>query len=124
MASHISGESPYGSDDEWDVEEAFIPYSLCSLIENPSFAVEVDPYYVVKNNEYGLIGSCNGLICFAGVSITREYYEYWFRLWNPATRKTSPNFGFFSIVPTALPLLMMAITNSTLVVMITLELIR
>lgn len=46
MASHISGESPYGSDDEWDVEEAFIPYSLCSLIENPSFAVEVDPYYL------------------------------------------------------------------------------
>ncbi|KAI5428567.1 F-box/kelch-repeat protein At3g23880 [Lathyrus oleraceus] len=87
-------ESPYGSDDEYDVDEGFIPYSLGSLIENPSFAVEVDPYYMVKNYEYRLIGSCNGLICFVGENLTSEYYEFWLRLWNPATRTKSPKLGF------------------------------
>ncbi|CAK8542440.1 unnamed protein product [Lathyrus sativus] len=55
-------ESPYGNDDEYDVDEAFIPYSVSSLIKNPSFSVEVDPYYMVKNYEYRLVGSCNGLV--------------------------------------------------------------
>ncbi|XP_058754634.1 F-box/kelch-repeat protein At3g23880-like [Vicia villosa] len=94
---HIPGESPYGSDDDYDVDEAFIPYSLCSLIDNPSFSLEIDPYYLVKNLNYRLIGSCNGLICLEGNSITREYYECWFRLWNPATKTTSPKFGFLRL---------------------------
>ncbi|XP_058754613.1 F-box/kelch-repeat protein At3g23880-like [Vicia villosa] len=94
----IPGESPSGSDDEWEVEEGFIPYFVSSLVENPSFAVAVDPYYVVKNHEYRLIGSCNGLICLVGESITDgEYYEYSFHLWNPATRTTSPKFGFLRL---------------------------
>ncbi|XP_058754615.1 uncharacterized protein LOC131627776 [Vicia villosa] len=40
-----------------------------------------------------MVGSCNGLICLAGDYFIREYKDHWLRLWNPATRTTSPKFG-------------------------------
>lgn len=52
---------------------------------------------MVKNYKYSLIGSCNGFICLKGDSITCEYYECWFQLWNPAIKTTSPKFGFLRI---------------------------
>ncbi|XP_058739912.1 F-box/kelch-repeat protein At3g23880-like [Vicia villosa] len=87
----IPGESPY----ECEYECCVIPYSISSLLENPSFDLSVDSYDMVQHKECSkTIGSCNGLVCLIGESNIREYKEYWFRLWNPATRTTSPKFGF------------------------------
>ncbi|XP_058741960.1 F-box/kelch-repeat protein At3g06240-like [Vicia villosa] len=94
----IPGESPYGSDDECEYECGVIPYSISSLLNNPSFALSVDSYYLVQHKECSnMIGSCNGLTCLVGESNIREYKEYWFWLWNPATRTTSPKFGFLCL---------------------------
>ncbi|CAK8542453.1 unnamed protein product [Lathyrus sativus] len=94
----IPGESPYGSDDESECARGIIPHSISSLIENPSFTVYVDSFYIVEDKGcYSMVGSCNGLICLAGFTSTREYLEDWFQLWNPATRTTSPKFGFLRL---------------------------
>ncbi|XP_058754648.1 F-box/kelch-repeat protein At3g23880-like [Vicia villosa] len=96
----IPGESPYGSDDECEYECCVIPYSISSLLENPSFALSVDSYDMVQHKECSkTIGSCNGLVCLSGESIIRADKECWFRLWNPATRTTSPKFGFLRYYP-------------------------
>jgi F-box interacting protein len=47
-----------------------------------------------------LAGSCNGLICLIGEDLVTstaecEEFEYWFRLWNPATRAISEKIGCF-----------------------------
>ncbi|XP_050912078.1 F-box/kelch-repeat protein At3g23880 [Lathyrus oleraceus] len=96
--THIPGESPYGSDDEAEYERGVIPYSIRSLLENPSFALSIDSFYLVQDKGCSdIVGSCNGLICLIGESNIREYKEYWFRLWNPSTRTTSPKFGFLRL---------------------------
>lgn len=42
-----------------------------------------------------MVGSCNGLLCLFGSSNTTEYQNYWFHIWNPATRKISERLGSF-----------------------------
>ncbi|XP_058739921.1 F-box/kelch-repeat protein At3g23880-like [Vicia villosa] len=79
------------------VDEGFIPYSVCTLIQNPSFSIQVDPYFTVKNYEYRFIGSCNGFICFVGENLTSDYYNFWLQLWNPATRTKSQKLGFIRV---------------------------
>ncbi|XP_058737409.1 F-box/kelch-repeat protein At3g23880-like isoform X2 [Vicia villosa] len=96
--THIQGESPYDSDDECEYECGVIPYSVSSLLENPSFDLSVDSYYLVQHKGCSnIVGSYNGLICLSGESYGREYYECWFRLWNPATQATSPKLGFLRL---------------------------
>ncbi|XP_058754612.1 F-box/kelch-repeat protein At3g23880-like [Vicia villosa] len=90
-----TGESPYGSDND---VHGVIPHSISSILENPWFTLYVDSDYLVEDKGCSsMVGSCNGLICLDGLTGTREYYEYWFRLWNPATRTTSPKFGFLRL---------------------------
>jgi len=73
---------------EYDV--AVAPYSIRSLIENPSFNLTVDPYYELKPTGCcDIVGTCNGLICLVA------YPEILFCLWNPSTRETSKSFGHF-----------------------------
>ncbi|XP_058741961.1 F-box/kelch-repeat protein At3g23880-like [Vicia villosa] len=85
----------YGSFIGFDYERGVIPYSVNSLLDNPSFDFSVDSYYLVQDKGCSnIVGSCNGLICLVGEYNTYEYYEYLFRLWNPATGTTSPKFGF------------------------------
>ncbi|XP_058741957.1 F-box/kelch-repeat protein At3g23880-like [Vicia villosa] len=93
-AKHIRGESPYGSDDESEHECGVIPYSISSLVDNPSFNLSVDSYQLVEDKGCSrMVGSCNGLICLAGDYLIREYKDHWLRLWNSATITTSPKFG-------------------------------
>jgi len=93
----INGESPYSSEDDYEIDSGVIPYSICSLIHNPSFTLSADPYYPVIKGCTRVVGSCNGLICLTDDSFNGEYREYWFRLWNPSTRTTSPILGNFCI---------------------------
>ncbi|XP_058733818.1 F-box/kelch-repeat protein At3g23880-like [Vicia villosa] len=77
-----------------------IPCPIRRLIENPSFNLFIDPCYQWNDKGWShIIGFCNGLICLVGDSFnfTHWYPEYWLRLWNPATRITSPKFGNFRI---------------------------
>lgn len=56
-----------GSNDEYEMDCGAIPYSIHSLIDNPTMTLDVDPYYMVKDKEYSrILGSCNGLICLGG----------------------------------------------------------
>ncbi|KEH41203.1 hypothetical protein MTR_1g046600 [Medicago truncatula] len=85
----IKGDSSNGSDDEYNKDFSVVPYSLHSLVQNPSFTLSVQPYYLI-------IGPCNGLICLEGGSYSfYDYQEYWLRLWNPATKEITPKFGYF-----------------------------
>jgi F-box interacting protein len=100
---HIEGESPEGSDDEDEVDYSIIPYSISSFLDNPSFTLFADHRYLLDEKDCtGIAGSCNGLICLTGFryfpATSTLYYienEYWFRLWNPATRAISEKFGYF-----------------------------
>ena len=47
----IKGESPDGSDDEYDKDFSVFPYSLHSLLQNPSFTLSVQPYYLMKDKQ-------------------------------------------------------------------------
>jgi len=94
--TEIPGESPYGSNDEWDLDYCIVPCPIHCLIENPSFSLSVDDYYHLNDKGCSrIVGSCNGLICLAGDSFTSGFQEYWFRLWNLATRTTSKKIGYF-----------------------------
>lgn len=100
ISHHITdltpGDSSDGSDDVPGLDCSVVPYSMHHLIENPSFTFSIDPYYHLVNKDcYRMVGTCNGLICLSDYSVTDEYREYWFRLWNPATRTTSAIFGRF-----------------------------
>jgi len=83
-----------------EVDYSVVPYPMSRLIENPTetFPIPVDPYHFVSGKECSaIVGTCNGLICLSGENYnpTNDYTEYWLRLWNPATRTTSPKFGHF-----------------------------
>ncbi|XP_058779736.1 F-box/kelch-repeat protein At3g23880-like [Vicia villosa] len=94
----VTTEFQNGSYSFTECEQGIIPYSVSSLLENPSFALSVDSHHLVQDKGCSyIVGSCNGLVCFAGETVTMEYYEFWFRLWNPATRTTSPRLGFFRL---------------------------
>jgi hypothetical protein len=95
----ITEHTTYTSDGvEFDL--SVIPCPIRRLIDNPSFTLSVDSYYMLKDKGcLNVVGSCNGLICLAGHSgnsFTGEYRGYWFCIWNPATRTISEKFGYFS----------------------------
>ncbi|CAL5192165.1 unnamed protein product [Lathyrus oleraceus] len=61
--------------------------------------LETDPWIIVSNvNFHGwmdncqVVGSCNGLLC---LFFHYRYQNYWFCLWNPATRTLSEKLGTF-----------------------------
>ncbi|XP_045830237.1 F-box/kelch-repeat protein At3g23880-like [Trifolium pratense] len=98
----IKGESPYGSDDESEVDHSIIPYSIHSFLDNPSFTLFADHHYLLNEKDCSFVaGSCNGLICLYGFRFSPTYtihhqtHEYWLRLWNPATRAISEKIGCF-----------------------------
>jgi len=71
-------------------------------MDNPSFTLIADPgSLLIEKDCSGIAGSCNGLICLTGYrSVYRSanaefYYDYWLRLWNPATRNISPKLACF-----------------------------
>ncbi|XP_045797691.1 F-box/kelch-repeat protein At3g23880-like [Trifolium pratense] len=75
-----------------------IPYPISRFIENRSFNLSVDPYYSLEDKECShIVGTCNGLICLSHYSYIDDQFnkEFWLRLWNPATRTISPQFGYF-----------------------------
>ncbi|PNX57479.1 F-box/kelch-repeat protein at3g23880-like protein, partial [Trifolium pratense] len=99
---NFKGESEYGSDDEYEVDYSIIPYSIHSFLDNPSFTLFADHHYLLNEKDCsGVAGSCNGLICLSGFGFSATHtfdhqtYEYWLRLWNPATRAISEKFGCF-----------------------------
>ncbi|XP_058739927.1 F-box/kelch-repeat protein At3g23880-like [Vicia villosa] len=100
LASHTKKfptKTLYGSD-EFEHDYVVFPYSISRLVENPSFTITTDSDYIVQHKECSdIVGSCNGLICLSCEYYNYEYYEYWLRLWNPATRTTSPKFGLFRL---------------------------
>ncbi|XP_058739929.1 F-box/kelch-repeat protein At3g23880-like [Vicia villosa] len=105
----IPGELPYGRDDETECEVGVIPYSIRTLLDNPSFTISVDSHYLLEDTRGSITpefaGSCNGLICLVYSSMIMDYSEFSLRLWNPATRTTSPKFGFVRLFrnPSAFP---------------------
>ncbi|XP_058741977.1 F-box/kelch-repeat protein At3g23880-like [Vicia villosa] len=89
-------ESPYSNDYEYEQSYSVVPYLSRSLLDNSSFTLFDQPYCYVKNKGCSnVVGSCNGLILLAGDSFTGLQRDYWFRLWNPATKTTSKIFGKF-----------------------------
>jgi len=42
-----------------------------------------------------IVGSCNGLLLLFDKTESFNDFEYWFRVWNPATRTASEKFGYF-----------------------------
>lgn len=81
---------------DWSI----IPYPISSLVDNPSATFVADSHYLLnlKDKEWSMAGSCNGLICLVGYRFTNranKLQDYWLRLWNPATRKISRNIGHF-----------------------------
>ena len=72
-----------------DYGYSIVPYSVHSLIQNPSFTLSIKRYCCFFNYYYNIVGSCNGLICLSldcYSSSNDEYMESWLHLWNPATR--------------------------------------
>jgi len=83
---------PHHVDRGLEMGFSVVPYSLNSLIENPLFTLSVDPYYHLSDKQCScMVDTCNGLILLAGGDSQFGY----FRLWNPTTMETSPNFGYF-----------------------------
>ncbi|CAL5210722.1 unnamed protein product [Lathyrus oleraceus] len=83
-------------DEDWSI----IPYPINSLIDNPSATFVADSHYLLnlKDKEWSMAGSCNGLICLVGYRFNNrvnKLQDYWLQLWNPATRKISRNIGYF-----------------------------
>ncbi|KAK2378764.1 F-box/kelch-repeat protein [Trifolium repens] len=102
-SKEIKGESPYGSDDEFEIDYSIIPYPISSFLDNPSFTLFADHHYLLNEKDCSRIaGFCNGLICLTGFdyspmfTIYDQQLEYWLRLWNPATREISEKFGCFT----------------------------
>ncbi|XP_058734435.1 F-box/kelch-repeat protein At3g23880-like [Vicia villosa] len=87
----VEGKKCYYSD--WSV----VPYPISSLFENPPTTFDGYSRYFLNEKDYHhsrIVGSCNGLICLAHHDLTSTHEEYWFRLWNPATRKISKRIGY------------------------------
>lgn len=80
-------------DSDWSI----VPYPISGLVDDPSATFVADSHYLLnlKNNEWSMAGSCNGLICLVDYSSTNggfkyeKYQDYRLRLWNPATREIS-----------------------------------
>jgi len=67
-----------------------VPISLSHLLESPSKAIAIDPYYRLKDKDCkSVIGSCNGLL----FGYSYNYRESWLHIWNPATRNISDKLG-------------------------------
>jgi len=107
ITDHIAYHDDANDDDDdasyIEFDCCVIPYSIRCLIQNPSFSLSIDPYYSLNGNKDNkdcsrIVGTCDGLICLYGYSFVGKYQEYWFRLWNVASRQTSPKFGYFSTV--------------------------
>ncbi|XP_058732567.1 F-box/kelch-repeat protein At3g23880-like [Vicia villosa] len=74
-----------------------IPYPITHLFDNPSAIVVADSHYFLNYDHrpmFGIVDSCNGLICLVHHDFNFTHEEYWFRLWNPSTRKISQNLGY------------------------------
>ncbi|CAI8607046.1 unnamed protein product [Vicia faba] len=88
----IEGERSYHGD--WSI----IPYPITRLFHNPSSTIVTDSsHYFLTDWDYPgsrFIGSCNGLLCLLYLDYSYTHDTYWFRLWNPATRKISQQFGY------------------------------
>jgi F-box interacting protein len=68
-------------------------------MENCPINLPDDPYYsLIDKDCCQVVGSCNGLVCLLGYSLTKDddgLHRLWLRLWNPATRKISNKLGYF-----------------------------
>ncbi|XP_058739931.1 F-box/kelch-repeat protein At3g23880-like [Vicia villosa] len=92
----IPVESPNGYDEDYDRGSSVVPYTISTLLDSPSFTLFDNPYYHMENKGcFNSVGSCNGLILLAGGSFIGPRKEYWFRLWNPATKTISKRIGYF-----------------------------
>ncbi|CAK8542447.1 unnamed protein product [Lathyrus sativus] len=79
------------------VNYSVVPYPIRTLLDNPAVPLFDDPYYYVKNKGCSkVIASCNGLILLTGDFFNGIYKEFWFRLWNPATKTISKEIGCFN----------------------------
>ncbi|XP_003627572.3 F-box/LRR-repeat/kelch-repeat protein At2g27520 [Medicago truncatula] len=68
---------------------------ITRLLKNPSITVSGDFCYDGGglNDNCKVVISCNGLLCFIFCSDNKEYHNYWFRIWNPATGTRSKALG-------------------------------
>jgi len=89
-----------------NIYSSVVPIPVSRLLESPlairyyepyhhrlrEFNIHNDPYYRLLNMGCDhIVGSCNGLICLGGGSLSRP--KHWFRLWNPATNTLSEKLG-------------------------------
>ncbi|XP_057427054.1 F-box/kelch-repeat protein At3g23880-like [Lotus japonicus] len=88
--------------EERDIEHintCAVPCSVHHLMEEPSSVINEDGSYNLTDkflmiqegiylwkHKYGIVGSCNGLVCLGRFSDVDQIEELWVKLWNPATR--------------------------------------
>jgi len=82
------------NDDELEEEYSVVRYPIDRIFENLSFTCFHDSqshHLNIKEFRKGsfIVGSCNGLILLADADL-----KHWLRVWNPATRTVSENFGY------------------------------
>jgi F-box interacting protein len=63
------------------------------LLKKSSATVPSDDFHRMESPS-GLVGSCNGLLCFVSLKLTAEPVKYLLHISNPATRTRFQNFEF------------------------------
>ncbi|CAI8612345.1 unnamed protein product [Vicia faba] len=75
----------------------FVTLPISKFLENPLITVPENPFHPLLDTvHYWLVGSCNGLLCFAHYSsFTGSYRDCWLNFYNPATNTLSKKLGYF-----------------------------
>jgi len=79
-------------------EFRLVTVPLTQLLENPLITFPDNPPSFTSSvmDQCWLVGSCNGLLCFAHYSaLDHSYRDTWLRVYNPATKILSKRLGYF-----------------------------
>ncbi|XP_058736928.1 F-box/kelch-repeat protein At3g23880-like [Vicia villosa] len=75
----------------------FVTLPINGFLDNPLITIPEKPFHPLLDTvHYWLVGSCNGLLCFAHYdSFTGSYRDCWLNFYNPATNTLSNKLGHF-----------------------------